>query len=74
MDKEITVELVGGPLDGERLTYTLQELGEDATQWGAYMMVDGHKCHPEDPGARAVYEPVPGGVCTRWVFDGWVPW
>lgn len=72
MGDEITVELVGGPLDGERLTYQLSDLDPDWTQWGAHMIVPGERAHPVDPSARAVYEPIPMRPCGQWVFAGWV--
>jgi len=67
----ITVDLIGGPLDGEQLTYDLTDLEADRTQWGAHLIVNGVKAHPLDPGARAIYEPVPLGVVTQWHFTGW---
>lgn len=55
------VEYIGGPLDGK-----IVELGpdEDITT-GAYLTIPGH---PQ----RAVYEPVPGDIVSRWHFLGWI--
>ncbi|MGI5169856.1 hypothetical protein ACQEU3_46620 [Spirillospora sp. CA-253888] len=54
-----TVQLVGGPLDGE-------EHDLDPSEDGAYMVVPGAE-------QRAVYEPDPAGDPARWLFRGWVP-
>lgn len=70
----LRVELIGGPLDGEVLEYPPADLeGRPVDELGAYMVVPDRRAHPEDPGARAVYEPQPGGDPLRWTWRGWVP-
>ncbi|MDT0302883.1 hypothetical protein [Streptomonospora wellingtoniae] len=72
-DGMVRVELVGGPLDGETQEHALADLGPDTDAWGTHMVVDGPRCHPHDPAARAVYEPEDGGDPHRWTWRGWSP-
>lgn len=73
MAEVVRVTLYGGPLDGQVQEHTLSELGEDTAGWGTHMVVDGPRCLSDDPGARAVYEPVEGGDPHVWVWRGWCP-
>lgn len=74
MDETIQITLTGGgPLDGEVQEWRRGELPADPGEWGTYMVVDGPKALARDPGARAVYEPEPGGDPRVWIWRGWVP-
>lgn len=69
----VDVHLIGGPMDGTVQPMEWEAVHADSDPGGYFIPDNDTKAPPEIPGARAAYEPEPGGDPLRWLWRGWIP-